>query len=413
MRPRPPSHTFTLCPHIWNILNESPNKPSLELPSRSHRAGRNLALTSSAWHPCSHLPSSHLPTAVISHTICLPIEHSGDPVPALNAPFGSSTATRTTFHLQTLPTAINAEVPRLCSLFEPHPHPPPTNCMATPYAYEPVCTPHNMREPRSFPPLQVQPLHWSINALYNIAPFPGPMDSYDYLSATTNFPSKSCAPHYTQSQPQPQYCQPPATQDVNLFDVNAFAALSPSSVGSHTITPSFSPSTIPLPTDTFENVYMRQSHPIPPPPASFEGPATGPPATLPATIPANRGVRRRRQQEDEEIVEGLLPPTKRRRCERSNSSVALPSVPPVPGVLSATPAVTAQSLDVDISLVDEQTTSWAPSVRKRRPAKRLDEVPPSTATHSVTRASIAPLPDTKYGWLDHLLGSALEGNKRS
>jgi hypothetical protein len=146
--------------------------------------------------------------------------------------------------------------------------------MATPYAFEPVCTPPpNMHQPRSFLPLQVQPLHWSINALYNTIPFSGSMDSYDYFSATTNLPSKSYAPHYTQPQPQqPQYFQPPVTQEINLFDVNAFAALSPSSVGSLTITPSLSPSTIPLPTDTPENPYMRPSHPIPPPPLHLKPP---------------------------------------------------------------------------------------------------------------------------------------------
>ena len=271
-----------------------------------------------------------------------------------------------------------------------------------------------MHEPRSFLPPQVQPLHWSINALYNTTPFEDSMDPYDYFSATTNLPSKSYAPRYTQPQPQPpQYFQPPANQEVNPFDVNAFAALSPSSVGSLTITPSLSPSAILLPTDAPENLYTRPSHPIPPPPTPFEGPTPRPQVALPAT---NRGTRRRRQQEMEDPAEEFLPAPKRRRCDHPNSSVALPSIPLVPGVLSAIPAATPQSFDVDAFLMDEQATSWAPSIRKRRSPKRLEDTP-STSTKgparlSVIRDSSAPLLDTKYGWLDHLLSSALEGSKR-
>lgn len=287
--------------------------------------------------------------------------------------------------------------------------------MSTPYAYESVCTPpYNMPEPRSLLPRQVQPLHWSINALYNTIPFSGSMDPYDYFSATTNFPPKSCPPHHTQLQPQPQYFQPPATQDINLFDVNAFAALSPSSVGSLTITPSVSASTIPLPADTPENPYMLPPHPIPLPPTAFEGSAPRPQATLPATIPTNHGIRRRRQREDEEYAEEHLPAPKRRRSERPNDSVSLPSVPPVPGVLGSTPTLTMQSLDMDVSLLNEQSTTWAPPVRKRRSARRPEEALSTRepASHSAIHASGAPLLDTKYGWLDHLLGSALEANKR-
>lgn len=238
------------------------------------------------------------------------------------------------------------------------------------------------------------------------------MDPYDCFSATTNLPSKSYAhaPHYIQPQPQqPQYIQPPATQEINLYDVNAFAALSPSSVGSLTITPSLSPSTILLPTDTPENPYMRPSHPIPPPPTPFEDTTTPrPQSALSAT---NRGIRRRRQQDIEDPAEEFLPAPKRRRCEHPNSSVALPSVPFVPGTLSA------QSFDADVFLADEQATSWAPSVRKRRSPKRSEDAPPTStrgpARLSVIRATSAPLPDTKYGWLDHLLSSALEGNKQT
>lgn len=243
------------------------------------------------------------------------------------------------------------------------------------------------------------------------------MDPYDCFSETTNLPSKSSyAPHYIQPQPQqPQYTQPPPTQEINLFDVNAFAALSPSSVGSLTITPSLSPSTILLTTDALENPYKRPSHPVPPPPTQFE--ATTPRSQ--AALPVNRAIRRRRQHEIEEHVEEFLPAPKRRRYERSNSSVALPSVPLVPGVLSAIPAVTAQSFDADIFPADEQATSWTPStppVRRRRSHKRSEDAQPTntrgTTRLSVIRASSAPLPDSKYGWLDHLLSSALEGSKR-
>ena len=265
------------------------------------------------------------------------------------------------------------------------------------------------------PPLQVQPLHWSINALYNTIPFSAPMDlSYEYFSTTSDLPSKSYPPHHTQPQPQPQSYQPPATQEINLFDVNAFAALSPSSVGSFSITPSLSPGTIPLPADTPENVYMYTSHHIPLPSTPFQSHVPSPQAALPATVSASRGIRRRRQQEEEDSAEELLPAPKRRHCERPNGSVALPSVLDVPGVLGSTPAATAPSLDVDISLLGEQPTSWAPSARKRRSVKRPARAPPARepAIHSVTHGSSAPLPDTKYGWLDHLLGSALEGNKK-
>jgi hypothetical protein len=286
--------------------------------------------------------------------------------------------------------------------------------MATPYAYEPVCTPpYDMHHPRSFLPCQVQPLDWSTNALYDTIPFLGPMDPpYDYF---TNFPPKSYPPPHTQPPPQPQYFQPPAIQE---FDVNAFAALSPSSVGSLTITPSLSPGTIPLPGDTPENVYAHTSHHIPLPPTQFEGPAPRPQPALPAAVPASRTTKRRRRQEDEDkdLVEELPPAPKRRRCERPNSSVALPSVLAVPGVLGSTLAVISQPLDVNVSLLGEQPMSWAPSVRKRRSAKRPEEALSAstreTAIHSLTRGSSAPLPDTKYGWLDHLLGSALESNKR-
>lgn len=290
--------------------------------------------------------------------------------------------------------------------------------MPTPYAFESVRTPMcNMHKPRSFLPWQVQPLHWPINALYNTIPFEGSMDPYDCFSETTNLPSKSSyAPHYIQPQPQqPQYTQPPPTQEINLFDVNAFAALSPSSVGSLTITPSLSPSTILLTTDALENPYKRPSHPVPPPPTQFE--ATTPRSQ--AALPVNRAIRRRRQHEIEEHVEEFLPAPKRRRYEHPNSSVVLPSVPLVPGVLSAIPAVTAQSFDADIFPADEQATSWTPStppVRKRRSHKRSEDAQPSntrgTTRLSVIRASSAPLPDSKYGWLDHLLSSALEGSKR-
>ena len=239
--------------------------------------------------------------------------------------------------------------------------------------------------------------------------------SYDYFSATTNFPSKPYPPHHMRPQPQPQYFQPPAIQE---FDVNAFAALSPSSVGSLNITPSLSPGTIPLPADTPENVYVHTPHHVPLPPTLFEGPTSRPQAPLPAMVPASRGTRRRRRQEDEDPAEELPPAPKRRRCERPNGSVALPSVLAIPGVLGTTPTVTAQPLDVEVSLLGEQPTSWAPSVRKRRSVKRPEEALAAsnreTAIHSVSHDSSAPLPlpDTKYGWLDHLLGSALEGNKR-
>jgi hypothetical protein len=278
-----------------------------------------------------------------------------------------------------------------------------------------------MHEPRSFLPRQVQPLHWSVNALYNTTPFEGPMDPYDYVPAMTNLPSKSSyIPHYTQVQPQhTQYFQPQATQDVNLFDVNAFAALSPSSVGSFSITPSLSPRAILLPTDTPENTYARPSHQIPLPPTPFEAAIPHPQVALPAT---NRGTRRRRHQEMEDPGEEFLPAPKRRRCEYPNSSVALHSVPLVPGVPSATPAPTAQSFGVDAFLMDEHATSWAPSIRKRRSPKsrspKRSEDASSTSTRgsaslSVIRASSAPLPDSKYGWLDHLLSSALEANKHT
>jgi hypothetical protein len=240
------------------------------------------------------------------------------------------------------------------------------------------------------------------------------MDSYNYFSATGNFPSKSFDLHHI--QPQVQYFQPPATQEMNPFDVNAFAALSPSSVGSLTITPSLISSTVPLPTESPENAYMRLSRPSLPPPTPSEGPPTHPQVAPPAVVPANRGVRRRRQQEVEELAEGDSPAPKRRRREHRNSSMALAPTPTVPGVLSTTPAVTSQSLDVEIPPVDEQAISWAPSARKRRSVKKPEEAPSAstreTANHSVIRAPSAPLPDTKYGWLDHLLSSALESNKR-
>jgi len=275
----------------------------------------------------------------------------------------------------------------------------------------------NMHEPRSSLPRQVQPLHWSFNPLYNTTPFELSMDPYDYYSAATNHPSKSYAPHHTQPQPQPQqhpqYFQPPATQEINLFDVNAFAALSPSSVGSLTITPSLSPSAILLPADAPENPYIRPSHPVPPPSIPFEVPTPHPQGALAAT---NRGVRRRRRQEMDEPAEEFLPAPKRRRCEHPSGSVALPSVSLVPGVLNDIPAPTVQSFDVDAFLMDERPASWAPSIRKRRSTKRSEDAPSAStrgpARGSVIRPSSTPLPDTKYGWLDHLLSSALEGSKR-
>jgi hypothetical protein len=245
------------------------------------------------------------------------------------------------------------------------------------------------------------------------------MEPYDYFSATGNFPSKPHAPHYT--QPQPQYFQPPPTQEMSPFDVNAFAALSPSSVGSFTITPSLSPTTVPLPTtESPENAYIHPSYPILPPPTSFEGPAPQPQTVLPAPHPANRAIKRSRQEEVDEPAEESLPAPKRRRRGLPNSSAPLPAALAATGVLSAAPAVTGLSADMSIPTMDGPATSWTlsapPAARRRRSAKRPEDAPSASSrepvNHSAVCTSGAPLPARKYGWLDHLLGSALEGNKR-
>ena len=98
------------------------------LPSGRAPAG-NLTLTSS-----ERSGISFVPTTVISHATCPPI---GGPVPDIKAAVDSPTAPRAPFHSHshTLPSAINFAVPQLSASI-PH----PTEPMATPYAYEQVCT---------------------------------------------------------------------------------------------------------------------------------------------------------------------------------------------------------------------------------------------------------------------------------